>query len=560
MINTNNSLQEVSAEQPQQGFQYKVEELNAILSGMDEGVLFVDETDVIVQINSWLLKFTGVERKDIIKSHVKDFPIPTIREHIESIIAAFKTSKDASPVVILRDIENYNVQLRFQPIYLEETYLGTLLNVIDVTSLVKARDEAEAANLAKNEFLVNISHEIRTPISAVLGFAELLQTTTLDEEQTEYISNIKMGGKNLLNLINDILDFSRIEAGKIQVERTEFELLSLMGEVESLLYPMAIQKKIEFKIMYGKNVPKNIITDRNHLYQCLQNLVNNAIKFTETGYVHLIVRAEKKTDGVWVSFEVQDTGNRIPNDQAISDPSCEANASTSEKFGGADLGLTITRKLVGLIGGTIEASTLPGGGSLFRLVLPANVESLGQTLDICTPSREERHKFDEIQYCGRVLVAEDNPANQVLIQAMLSKMNIQPRIANDGALAVKIATEEPFDLIFMDIQMPNLNGYQATQILKKKGIKAPIIALTAHAMEGDRQKCLDAGCDDYLSKPVNKGNLSEMLGKYLKRREDTDSLIAQADTLCKETQQLADLCQQAADTEKPAKTPSDKQG
>jgi len=194
--------------------------------------------------------------------------------------------------------------------------------------------------------------------------------------------------------------------------------------------------------------------------------------------------------------------------------------------------------------------------------LPAGVEAFGQTREVCTPSKEERHRFDEVKYTGRVLVAEDNPANQILIQAILDRMNIQSCIACDGALAVKMATEESFDLILMDIQMPNLNGYQATHMLKKKGVKAPIIALTAHAMEGDRQKCMDAGCDDYLSKPVNKGKLSELLGKYLKRLTEVDSLATQADAISKEAQQLGDLCQKAGspqetDPAKPAEIPSD---
>jgi CheY-like chemotaxis protein len=339
-----------------------------------------------------------------------------------------------------------------------------------------------------------------------------------------------------------------------------------MGEIESLLYPLALQKNIDFKIMYGKVLPFKIISDRNRLYQCLLNIVNNAIKFTETGHVHLIVRAEKKPDGIWVSFDVRDTGIGIPEDrlEAIFDAFSQAENSTSRKFGGTGLGLTITRKLVEMMGGIIEVFSTPGEGSVFRIVLPAGVESFGQVQEISTPSRQERHKYDEVKYSGRVLVAEDNPANQILIQAILDRMNIQSCMACDGALAVKMATEETFDLILMDIQMPNLNGYQATQILKKKGIKTPIIALTAHAMEGDRQKCLNAGCNDYLSKPVNKGKLSELLGKYLKHQEKSDSLAAQADTLCKETQQLADLCQQAdkpltADPEKPAESPSDKQ-
>jgi signal transduction histidine kinase/DNA-binding NarL/FixJ family response regulator len=566
MKENSNSPQDTEAGNPRQTVQFKTAELNAIISGMEQGVLFTDNMNIIVQVNPWLLKFTGLEQKNVVKIHLKDFPFPAIRDCAESVIAKFKSSQEASSVILLKDIGEHKVQLRFQPIYLEEAYLGMLLNVVDVTSLVRAREEAEAANQAKSEFLANMSHEIRTPMTAVLGFAELLQTTELNEEQAQYVSVIQRGGKNLLSLINDILDFSRIEAGKMQVESIEFEMVRVIGEIESLIYPLAIQKNLEFKVLYRKPLPVKMISDRNRIYQCLLNLVNNAIKFTEKGHVHLIVRAEKKTEGVWVCFEVRDTGIGIPKDkqEAIFDVFTQADNSTSRKFGGTGLGLTITRKLVQMMGGSIEVSSVPGEGSVFRILLPAGVDSLNQAQEIIPPSSQERHQFDDVKYSGRVLVAEDNPANQLLIQALLDKLGLQVSLACDGALAVKMATEELFDLILMDIQMPNLNGYQATQILKKKGIKAPIIALTAHAMEGDRQKCLDAGCDDYLSKLVNKSRLSETLSKYLKLQTDSNSLTAKADALCEETQQLSDLCRQAdqpqsSNAEKPADTPSPKQ-
>ena len=203
------------------------------------------------------------------------------------------------------------------------------------------------------------------------------------------------------------------------------------------------------------------------------------------------------------------------------------------------------------MGGSIEVSSAVGKGSVFRIWLPAGVESFSKEKEICPTTSRERHKFDDVKYGGRVLIAEDNPANQLLIQALLEKLGLQVSIACDGAVAVKMAAETAFDLILMDIQMPNLNGYQATQVLKKKGIKTPIIALTAHAMEGDRQKCLDAGCDDYLSKPVNKGRLSEMLGKYLKLQAETNSLVDKVDDLTDQTQQLTELCEDVQEPQSP---------
>ena len=560
------SLQDITTmENTPQSFPLKTAELNAIISGMEEGVLFADDRNVIVQINPWLLKFAKLEREAVIKTPLKDFPIQTIRECAESAIVKFKSDQNAPSIILQQDVSEHKVQLRFQPIYLDGDYLGVLLNVIDITPLVEAREQAEATGRAKSEFLANMSHEIRTPMNAVLGFADLLQTTELTKEQAKYVSVIQKSGKNLLNLINDILDFSRIEAGKMQIDNTEFDLETVVGGIESLMYPVALQKNLEFQVFYRKSLPQKMISDHVRINQCLLNLVNNAIKFTEKGHVHLTVSAEKRTEGVWVCFEVQDTGIGIPEDrqEAIFDPFTQAEKSTVRKFGGSGLGLTITQKLAQMMGGSIEMSSVAGQGSAFRLFLPAGIDSVGQRQQIPAPAEpSERRKLQEVNYSGHILVAEDNPANQLLIQVVLTKLGLQVSLACDGAEAVKKATEESFDLIFMDIQMPNLNGYQATQILKKKGVRTPIVALTAHAMEGDRQRCIDAGCDDYLSKPVNKNKMIEMLGKYL--NPPTNSLTDKVEKLCKETEKLTGLCRQPQQpdqpkTNEPAKTSTPEQ-
>jgi signal transduction histidine kinase/DNA-binding NarL/FixJ family response regulator len=530
----------------------KTAELNAIISGMEEGVLFADDRNIVVQINPWLLKFAKLEKETVVKTPLRDFPIQTIQECAEAAVAKFKSNRNAPSIVLQRDISERKVQLRFQPIYLEDDYLGVLLNVIDITPLVEAREQAEAAGRAKSEFLANMSHEIRTPMNAVLGFTELLQTTELTKEQAEYVSAIQKSGKNLLNLINDILDFSKIEAGKTQIDNTEFDLETVVGGIESLMYPVALQKNLEFQVFYRRPLPAKMISDRNCIHQCLLNLTNNAIKFTGKGHVHLIVSAEKRTDGVWVCFEVRDTGVEIPENrqEVIFNPFTQAENSTVRKFGGSGLGLTITRKLAQMMGGSIEASSVAGQGSVFRLFLPAGVVSLDQTQEILAqPKHSEKHKTESIKYSGHILVAEDNPANQFLIQAVLTKLGLQVTLAVDGAEAVEKAATASFDLILMDIQMPNLNGFQATQILKKKGVRTPIVAMTAHAMEGDRQKCINAGCDDYLPKPVNKNKMIEMLGKYL--NSQPTSLVEKVDKLCEETEKLTGLCRQPQQPDQP---------
>ncbi len=410
---------------------------------------------------------------------------------------------------------------------------------------------AEAANSAKSEFLANMSHEIRTPMNAIIGFSEVLAEQDLTEEQREYVGIILRSGKALVELINDILDFSKIEAGRLSVEMANFSLARVLACVESIGRPRAEERNIAFDIIIGDDVPAHICSDAARLRQCLINLVGNAVKFTEQGHVHLKLSRREEEGRAMIRFDVEDTGIGIAEDkqEAIFDSFTQEDSATTRKYGGTGLGLAITRQLAELLGGRLELSSEQGKGSTFSLILPTGItrsEAAEQNLsrdELAVSHREDEAEVMEVpQMKGRILVAEDTPTNQALVKLLLQKMGFSVDLAADGCQAVDKAQAQSFDMILMDMQMPNMDGYEATRRLRKVGLQTPIIALTAHAMTGDRQKCLAAGCTDYLTKPIDRSKLLDVLREHLSIGED--DLAKQADTARQQADQISDLCEQ----------------
>ena len=391
--------------------------------------------------------------------------------------------------------------------------------------LVEAKEVAENASLSKSEFLANMSHEIRTPMNAIIGFSDILTEEDLSEEHKKYISLISNSARSLLAIIDDILDLSRIEAGKLRTEKMPYSLGRLLKNIESMMRPGASRKGLKFEVLQCGQLPEFIETDPDRLTQCLLNLIGNAVKFTEDGHVFVNVSVQDDNDESCIRFDVEDTGVGIGAEKQneIFESFSQGENGTWRKFGGTGLGLAITKQLAKLLGGDVLIQSEKGKGSIFSLIVPVgNAIAAHGSFDkynvvndiVSSPSKSTRDMF-----VGNVLVAEDSPANQMLIKTMLERAGLDVTIAADGVEAVEAVTKESFDLIFMDMQMPNLNGYEATKKLRAKGLTLPIVAVTANAMAGDDKKCLAAGCDAYMSKPIKTDILVEFLGKYLKGGE-----------------------------------------
>jgi|GEM_PF-498253 len=377
--------------------------------------------------------------------------------------------------------------------------------------------QAKKASAAKSEFLANMSHEIRTPLNSIIGFTEILLRENLSEQHKEQLTTVYNSGRHLLQLINDILDLSKIEAGKMTIEMTKCSLADIIARIESMMHPFAAEQGIEFAINEKSRLPANILTDPARLSQCLINLVNNAIKFTKQGHVYVNISMEDHNGKWFIRFEVEDTGIGISSEfqQKIFESFSQEDGSTSRNYGGTGLGLAITKKFAELFGGTITLTSEKDKGSVFAFVIPANIDMANEPLLDRNSVGYKTGVNKQVRFNGSILVAEDIKSNQMLMKILLEKMGLKTTLADNGEEAVDKAKSQSFDLIFMDIHMPQMDGYDATMALRDNGIKTPIVALTANAMEGDEEKCLKAGCDGYLPKPVIYTKLVAMLNKFL---------------------------------------------
>lgn len=412
---------------------------------------------------------------------------------------------------------------RINPLIQAGTIKAYVLMSTDITDLVEAREKAESANLAKSQFLANMSHEIRTPLIGVLGSVDLLEQCQLDRSQAENVQTIRECGEQLLSIINDILDVSKIEIGLVELNPQPTNIFNLITRILSIIDPILKKKGLTLKLDLDPAVQDQVVLDAGKLRQVLINLLSNAVKFTQQGVITIRVRFEQQDNQNFLRMSISDTGIGIPTQQlqAIFDSFTQVDNSTSRGFGGTGLGLFISKRLMEVMDGEIWVESSPDRGTTFYLRIPLLPYILEPALEPDEVAQsgpipdDLALQFNPIE----ILVVEDNDLNRKIVSQMLLNYGFQVAEAVNGLECLKLIQDHHFDLILMDMQMPVMDGYEATRLVRDMGYQEsiPIIAMTAHALTGDREKCLAAGCTSYIAKPFKTDELIQEIRRHLSK-------------------------------------------
>ncbi len=515
--------------------------LRATLEATADGILLVDHEGAIINMNQ---RFSAMW--DVPESLLINRDDLGIMRHLQS--QSMRNLADTEDVEPADDTEFETLYLKDGRVFecgvetakAGEEIIGRVYSYRDVTEryrtqqeLIFARDEAKRASAAKGEFLAMMSHEIRTPMNGVLGIAELLADTPLNDEQSNYVRLIRSSGETLLAILNDILDFSKIEAGKLQLEQAEFALRPMLDEINALFRFRLREGGPTFSSAADASAPTSLRGDPVRLRQILFNLVGNAFKFTETGRIDVrvdladtseLAQPAAQPDKVYLRFSVRDTGIGLTPEQVgrMFRSFEQADSSTTRKYGGTGLGLAICKRLVEMMGGEIGVNSVSGAGSEFWFTACLGVADAKQIEVQAIPALAKTSASAgspanaTLSPQTRILLVEDNPVNRMVMSGMLKRLGGgEPVIACDGQEAVDIALRENFDVILMDSQMPVMDGLEATRRLRSAGLTTPIIGVSAGALEEERQSALDAGASDYVLKPVTLGALGPALARAL---------------------------------------------
>ena len=513
--------------------------VQSILDAVSDAVITIDATGMIESVNASTLRIFDQDEESLIGYNVKTLmPEPHYTRH-DDYLGAYLASGEKKIIGTSREVEGIRGDGTVFPIELHvreaqsndrTIYTGVCRDISQrkeaEAAILHAKEEAEAADRAKSEFLATMSHEIRTPMNGVIGMTTLLLDTDLSEDQREFAETIRKSGESLLAIINDILDISKLRSGKFTIEPIPFNLFDTVAEVTELLGTKAEEKGLAIKVSYAADVPRWLVGDEGRIRQIIINLLGNSIKFTLEGGVKLDITCSVKTEeSAKISIAVQDTGVGMSSEAlaTIFDRFTQADASTTRQFGGTGLGLAISKQLIEIMGGDLEVESELGVGTTFtaNLTLPISDDK-----EITTASDSRTRKsISGHCFSARVLVVEDNTVNQKVATRMLQRMGCNVSVAANGQEAIAMIADMPFDIVLMDCQMPVMDGFEATREIRSRDAswsRIPIVAMTANAMSGDRERCIAAGMDDYLSKPVRPDGLLEILSRFLPSGSDTD--------------------------------------
>jgi len=521
----------------------------AIFEITQDGMLIVDDHGRYIDANPAACGLLGMKRERIIGRIIEDFADPHRKGEVQKSWRHFLEcgSQKGFFRIYRPDGSTRHVEYIAKAHVIPHQHLSILRDITErnqaeltlrtsedrlrltVEELRVAKNAAENANRAKSQFIANISHEVRTPINGMLGAAELLKRTALSSEQKEYAAIMEDSGDTLMSLVNELLDFSRIEAGKLKLEIKHFDLITILHKVVNSFGKRIRNKRLKVSLKMPPEMPRLLRGDPLRLRQILANLIGNAVKFTDHGEIIIsVVTQENDAAHATVRFAVQDTGPGIPENQQrlLFKPFSQIDSSTRREHGGTGLGLAISKQLTEQMGGSIGLKSVPDQGSTFWFSLtfdkplterrsPSRLAQANPKMAVVLPTSSQLRN-------PRILVAEDNRINQIVVVRQLQKLGYAADTVANGYEVLKALRHHAFDLILMDCQMPRMDGYEATKAIRRRHARQPvkehipIIAMTAHAMEDDRRKCLAAGMDDYITKPVQLLKLRALLEQHLR--------------------------------------------